>query len=158
MDRKPDIQYVHQFYVYGSEAKAPELKPVKKRRPKLVLTMPKLRKDFVVRFDVASLCGIAVACVMMVLMTMGVYQLSAVRQDYAQMERYVIQLQNENIGLEKTYHAGYDAEDIREKAMAMGMVPAENMKVMSVRVEVPQAEAEPTIWEDIRWFCSELFA
>lgn len=158
MDRKPDIQYVHQFYVYGSEAKAPELKVVKKRRPKLVLNVPKLRKDFLVRFDVASLCGIAVACVMMVLLTVGVYQLSSVQQDYARMERYVIQLQNENIKLEREYHASYDLNDIREKALALGMVPAEHMEVISIHVDTPQAEEAPGIWENIRWFCSGLFA
>ena len=158
MDRKPDIQYVHQFYVYGSEAKAPELKVVKKRRPKLVLTMPKLRKDFLVRFDVASLCGILVACVMMVLMTIGVYQLSMVQREYAKMESYVIQLQNENIDLERSYHTGYDLEDVREKALALGMIPASRMKVITMQVEEPQAEVAPGVWENIRWFCSELFA
>ena len=94
----------------------------------------------------------------MVLMTTGVYQLSMVQQDYARMESYVIQLQNENIDLERSYHTGYDLADIREKALALGMVPAGSMKVIPMQVEEPQAEEAPGVWENIRWFCSELFA
>ena len=160
MARKPDIQYVHQFYVYGSEAKAPDLKPVKKRRPRIILRMPKLRKDFLVHFDIASLCGIMVACVMMVLLTVGLQQLSTARQEYAQMERYVIQLQNSNVDLNKSYHEGFDPEDIREKAVALGMVPVESIQVKTIQVDLPQPqpEPEPSIWENISWYFTELFA
>ena len=159
MERKPDIQYVHQFYVYGSEAAALELKPVrKKRRPKIMLPVPQIRKDFLIRFDVASVCGILVACVMMVLMTAGLYQLSETRQEYAQMESYVISLQNENVTLRDTYEAGYDLDDIREKALALGMIPLEEAQTVAIQVRIPEPEPEPTIWENISWFFRELFA
>lgn len=159
MAQKPDIQYIHQFYVYGSEAQAPELKPVKKKnRPKVVLTVPKLRKDFLVHFDIASVCGIVVACMMMVLMTVGIYQLSETQREYAQMERYVIQLQNSNVELEQRYHSGYDLNDIREKALAIGMIPVEEAQTMTIQVSIPEPEPEPSLWDNICWFFSELFA
>ena len=159
MAQKPDIQYVHQFYVYSSEAQAPELKPAKKkRRAKIVLPTPKIRKAFLVRYDVASVCGIVVACMMMVLMTVGLYQLCETRQEYAQMERYVISLQNENIDLQNTYKSGYDLADIREKALALGMIPVEEAQTVAIQVSVPEPEPEPTLWENIYWFFTELFA
>ncbi|MBO5129038.1 MAG: hypothetical protein J6B95_01670 [Oscillospiraceae bacterium] len=159
MDRKPDIQYVHQFYIYGSEATAPELKPVpKKKRQKLVLPVPKIEKNINIYFDIASVCGIAVACVMMILMTVGIYQLSAVQQEYNRMESYVISLQNENLALDRTYHAGFDADDVYEKATALGMIPVEQARTVSIRADIPQPEPAPTLWENICWFFSQWFA
>lgn len=159
MVQKPEIQYIHQFYVYGSEAQVPELKPVKKKKAqKLVLPVPKLERNFLIAFDVASLCGILVACVMMVLLTVGIHQLSVAQQDYNRMESHVIQLQNTNVELEKDYRSLYDLNDIREKALAIGMIPVEEAKTVSIRVELPQAEPEPTVWENICWFFTELFA
>ncbi|MBO4937992.1 MAG: hypothetical protein J6C98_03185 [Oscillospiraceae bacterium] len=159
MERKPDIQYIHQFYVYGSEATAPELKPVKKKnRARIILPKPQIHHQISIRFDIASLCGILVACVMMVLLTVGIYQLSQAHREFAQMESYVIALQNENVDLQKTYHAGYDLDDIREKALALGMIPIEEAQTIPIQVNVPQPEPEPTMWENICWFFRELFA
>ena len=87
MAQKPDIQYIHQFYVPGSEAQVLELKPVKKKKKKkFILPKPKVQTKILVRVDLASLCGILVAGVMMVLMTAGIFQLSAVHEEYNRME------------------------------------------------------------------------
>ncbi len=60
MERKPDIQYVHQFYIHGSEAKVLELKPAKRQqKTKLPQALP--QKVTQVRLDILSLCGIVVA-------------------------------------------------------------------------------------------------
>ena len=40
MVQKPDIQYVTQFYSYGSEAKVLELKPDERGKLYVTLTMP----------------------------------------------------------------------------------------------------------------------
>ena len=159
MERKPDIQYVHQFYVYGSEAAAPALKPTpKKKRQKIVLPVPKIEKNINIYFDIASLCGILVACVMMLMMTMGLYQLSAAKQEYNTMESYVITLQNENLALEKTFYEGFVAEDIYEKAIGLGMVPVEQVQKVAIRVDVPERTPEPTLWENVTWFFGQWFA
>lgn len=159
MDRKPDIQYVHQFYVYGSEATAPELKPgPKKKRQKRVLPMPKIEQNINIYFDIASLCGIIVACAMMVLMTVGIYQLSNVQKEYDRMESYVITLQNQNLDLEKTFYEGFNADDIYEKATALGMIPVEKAQTVSIKIDVPQPEPAPSLWENICWFFSQWFA
>ena len=160
MAQKPDIQYIHQFYVPGSEAQVLELKPVKKKRKKkkFVLPKPKVEKKILIALDIASVCGLVVACVMMVLMTVGIFQLSEVRQEYSRMESYVISLQNQNVDLEKQYQETFDLDDIRDKALALGMIPIEEARTVTIHVEPPVAEPEPTVWEDICWFFMELFA
>ena len=40
MVKKPEIQYIDKFYVYGSEAKVLELKPKRKIRTILPLSAP----------------------------------------------------------------------------------------------------------------------
>lgn len=159
MDRKPDIQYVHQFYIYGSEAAAPALKPApRKKRQKLQIPVPKIEKNINIYFDIASVCGIVVACVMMLTMTLGIYQLSAAQREYNAMESYVITLQNENLALDKTFHEGFDPEDIYEKALGLGMVPVEQVQTVSISVDVPRHDPEPTLWENIGWFFGQWFA
>lgn len=159
MAQKPDIQYIHQFYVHGSEAQVLELKPVrKKKKKKFILPKPKTEKKILIALDVASVCGLVVACVMMVLMTVGIFQLSEVRQEYCHMESHVISLQNQNVDLEKQYHATFDLADIKDKALAMGMIPVSQAKTVTIHVEPPVAEPEPMLWEEVCWFFTELFA
>ena len=63
---KPDIQYVTQFYSYGSEAKVLELKPAqKKRRFALPVAMPQQKIHILV--DPVAWAGILVSVVMVIL-------------------------------------------------------------------------------------------
>ena len=48
--------------------------------------------------------------------------------------------------------SGFDLEDIRTKAIALGMIPAEEATTVDVTVTIPVEEPEPTWWEDIVWF------
>lgn len=159
MAQKPDIQYIHQFYVPGSEAQVLELKPVKKKKKKkFILPKPKVQTKILVRVDLASLCGILVAGVMMVLMTAGIFQLSAVHEEYNRMESYVISQQNQNVELEAQYRSQVDLDDIREKALALGMIPIGEAQTITIHVEPAAEEPEPTLWDDICWYFRELFA
>ena len=157
MDRKPEIQYIHQFYVYGSEAPAVELKPRKKKRH---FTLPQAAPDKKIRISVDSmaLCGIVVAVTMLILMAVGVCQYMDVCADYEVMSDYVIELRNENVRLEQEFQAGYDLTDIQEKAIAIGMIPADQAEVVTISGEVPAAEPEPSIFAEIIWFLKGLFA
>lgn len=159
MAQKPDIQYIHQFYVPGSEAQVLELKPVKKKRKKkFVLPQPQQEKKVLIALDTVSVCGIVVACVMMTLMIAGIHRLSDVHAQYQRMESYAISVQNENIALRRRYETEIDLDDIREKALGLGMVPVEQVETVSMRV-VPVEREEPTPWwEEVRWFLSQLFA
>lgn len=157
MARKPDIQYVHQFYVYGSEAPALELKSTKRKRK---TTLPKAvpEQKIEVRVDPVALCGMVVAVTMLILMAVGVHQYLAVCKSYEVMTDYVIDLQNENVELKQTYEAGYDLDDIAAKATALGMIPADQAQVITFDGTLPEPEPETPFWEEIIWFFQGLFA
>lgn len=157
MVQKPDIQYVQQFYVYGSEAKVLELKPQKKNNRTF---LPKTAPDEKIKIsiDPFALCGIVVAVAMLVLLVVGSIQYLRVCQEYQQMMDYVVTLQNENIIKEDQYLSKIDLADIEEKALALGMIPKDQATVIYISNEMPQPEPEMTIWQEIKWYFNELFA
>ena len=157
MARKPDIQYIDKFYVHGSEARVLELKP-KKRKTKTVLPESAPVKEKVVRIDLLSLSAIAVAVTMIALMVVGCFQLEAAYDRSVAMSHYVISLQNENLDLNKTYYAGFDAVDIEQKALAMGMIPKENALLLKIDGTIAEEAPAPTLWENITWFMKGLLA
>ena len=157
MARKPDIQYIDKFYVHGSEARVLELK-TQKKKTKTVLPRFAPQKETVVRVDALSLCAIAVAVTMIVLMVVGCFQLKASYDRCEIMSNYVISLQNENVELSEKYYAGFDPVDIHWKATALGMIPMEEAKTMTMTVTIPEEEPAPTVWENMVWFLKGLLA
>ena len=157
MERKPDIQYIDKFYVHGSEARVLELKP-KKKKAKTVLPEAYPVKEKVVRIDLLSLCAIAVAVTMTVLMVVGCFQLKDAYDRSVAMSHYVISLQNENLDLTKTYYNGFDPVDIEQKALALGMIPMEDALTLTMSVTIPEEEPAPTMWENFTWFMKGLLA
>lgn len=138
MVRKPDIQYVR-CYTDGSSARV--LKPIF-AAPKTKL--PKLRKkrDLVIRLDPLAYVGVLVSLCMLVLMVVSCVQLANIQKQADRMDDYVDVLKEENARLADTYEKGYDLEDIRAKAEAMGMVPIEQVRRITVSVTPPAQEAE----------------
>ena len=150
MERKPDIQYIGQFYIHGSEA--PELarqEQIKRARTKLPLARQQRAKKIMV--DPVAVAGILVAVLMMVVMIVGAISIHNAWTQYGRMSAYLETLSEKNVQLEQEYHSGYDLDDIREKALALGMIPAEEAETIQVIVHMPAAEAEPTWWEDFVW-------
>ncbi len=158
MARKPDIQYIRQFYVPGSEAQVVEPKIPKRKRAKTVLPKAQPAKKIQILIDPAALCGIVVSVIMLVLMVVGSFQYMDACREYQAMSSYVIRLQNENVDLEQEYKAGYDLEDVRSKALAIGMIPKEDAPTVPISGALPQPEPERTVWDDIVWFFRGLFA
>ena len=157
MTQKPKIQYIGQFYVPGSEAQVLSLNE-KKKKPKTRLPIARREKIEAVYVDPIALIGIVVAVVMLVAMVLGALQIHSDWAEYETMSRYVSQLKNENAKLESTYREGYDLEDIRDKALGIGLVPKEDCERITITVTAPQREPEPTLWDDIVWFFQGLFA
>lgn len=157
MARKPDIQYVGQFYVYGSEARQAELKPTPK---KTNTTLPKfLRREQVkIYLDPVALAGLVVAVAMTILMAVSAVQYVNAFREYEAMERTVVLLQDKNARLNHNYRTEMDLEYVESTALALGMVPAEDVQSLTIKVTVPEPEPEPTVWDDIRWFFEGLFA
>ena len=156
MVQKPKIQYVGQFYVHGSEARQLELLEQKKAKSKLPLgRLQQVEKVYV---DPVAIIGIAVAVFMLVVMAMGTMQLKEDWDEYRQVSSYVSRLKKENAQLTETYREGYNLEDIRTKATALGLVPKEELEQRTVTITIPEREAPPSKIEEIKWFLEGLFA
>ena len=157
MVKKPEIQYIDKFYVHGSEARVLELKP-KKRIIKTVLPLAAPDNTIKIAIDPVAVCGIVVAIALLVMVVLGTVQYVQVFNRYQAMMDHVVTVQNENVELRETYRSTVDLEAVREKALAMGMIPIEEAQVITIRAELPQREPEMTIWEDFVWLCKGLFA
>ena len=156
MNQKPKIQYIGQFYVHGSEARALELQEQKK--PKTRLPLAKLEAVEAIYVDPVALAGIAVAVVMLVVMVLGALQLQNDWMQYEQMSGYVTELRTENARLTHIYRGGYDLEDIEMKALAMGLVPKSELKI--IEIPVTRTEVQPQMsWDQkVVRFWHELWA
>ena len=160
MAQKPykfNIEYIEKFYSYGSEAKVVEFKPVyKENRPKV----PKHKREpvTVIHIDPVAFCGLMLAVVMFVVLMAGLIQFGVLAQDHAAMEDYVMQLREENVLLKHKYNAYFDMAEVAQTATALGMIPVEEARTMTVHVDVPVRQPEPTWWDDVVWSMSGLFA
>ena len=161
MAQKPyrhNIEYIQQYYSHGSEAKVIEFKPVYQEEAKPELPKQEKTPVTTICIDPVAFCGIMVAVVMLVVMIAGVIQLNVVSQDHAVMEHYVRQLREENVLMSQQYAAGYDLDDIANTAHSLGMIPASEAQTITIRVQVPLREPEPTWLDHVAWFLSGLFA
>ena len=154
---KPDIQYVTQFYSYGSEAKVLELKPAQKKK-KFALPMAKPQQKICIHVDPVAWAGILIAVVMVILLAVSVNSYLDVCADYTVMNNHVIELQNFNVEKQQEYAGMYDPDDILQKALALGMIPMEEAEMIFISPVIPQPEPETPWYENISWFLSGLFA
>ncbi len=156
MAMQPDIQYVS-FYMDGSAAKKMEQQVMRRvQAPK-----PKCRKvkRRVVKVDPVAIAGIVLAVVMVVSMVAGFRQYRNCMEKNAQMSQYIQSLQQENAQLQETYDQGYDLEEVRKIAEAIGMVPRDSVENITIEVQVPQQEQqEMNFWEAATTFLAGLFA
>ena len=157
MERKPDIQYVGQFYVYGSEAKQLEEKSEQKKR-KIRLPLLKAEKIYRIQVDPVAICAILVAVVMLVAMVLGTLQMHQAWQQFGVVQNYRNQLKQVNIQLTNQYRESIDLDSIRQAALTMGLVEMDQVETRYITVKIPQKEADPTWWENLCWFWQGLFA
>jgi len=155
MAQKTKIQYIGQFYVHGSEARKLEQAP---KKAKTTLPLARLQKVENIYVDPVALAAIAVAVVMLVVMILGAVQIYNDWNEYNAVSGYLSQLKSENAQLTRSYHASYDLEDIRTKALALGMIPKEEAQTMTLTVTLPVPEPEVSRIDEIKWFLEGLFA
>ena len=153
---KPDVEYIHKYYTYGSEAKVIAFQP--KQEQKIRVPHPKRSPKTKIYVDPVALAGLVVAMVMLVVMTLGVIEFSAVCKEHQQLQKDLTALRDANVQLMHDYRTSYELADIEETARALGMIPASEATTVTVKVEVPQPQPEPTLWDDIVWFFSGLLA
>ena len=160
MAKKPykhNIEYIQNFYSYGSEAKVIEFKPVYEQPQKPALPKREKAPVTTICIDPVAFCGIMVAVVMVLVLAAGMIQYSVVSQDHAVLSNYVNELREDNVLLQHQYNAGYDLEEIEVTARALGMIPVSEAQTISIHVEVPVREKAPTVLDNMIWFFSGLF-
>jgi hypothetical protein len=156
MAAKVDVQYIR-FYTDGSAAKQvmplfPEEKKARRARAR------KQAHRRVIYVDPVAIFSIAVAAALLVCMVVGLASLQQARQQNAQMLSYVQTLEQENERLQQTYAEGYDLQEIEKTALALCMVPAENVRNDAILVQMPAQEQMPSGWERFVAFLTGLFA
>jgi len=157
MNQKPKIQYVGQFYIHGSEARQLQLQE-QKRQAKTKLPLVRIQAIEKIYVDPVALVGILVAVTMLVTMVLGAVQLKKDWDQYERVSAYVSELKRENARVSHVYRSSYDLEDIKTKALAMGLVPKSELQTATVVVTIPQPEPEPSRMEEVKWFLEGLFA
>ena len=154
MARHTSVEYIR-FTTDGNAARKVEVaEPIKTMR----LPRVKKQKSITWRIDPLALTAIAMTLVMALCMVVGVLQLDAVRQENAAMQAHVENLQQQNEELQTYFEENCDMDRIERTAMALGMVPKD--QVICIRIQVPQeiVEEQPGAWERFTTFLSGLFA
>lgn len=157
MVQKPEIQYIGQFYVYGSEAREAALAQ-SQRKSRYMLPEIRPRQEQRIYVDPVALCALVVAVMMLAALALGAVQISESWREYDAMEQYLMDLKKQNSQLEHEYREGFDLGEIESAALALGMIPATEAKVIGVKVTVPEPAPESTAWDEIVWFLKGLFA
>ena len=156
MARHVDVRYIN-YYTNGSAAQK-----VAKAEPLKMLKLPKVRKHsrrrIVLHIDPIATAGIILSAVMLICMAVGVAQLKAAQQNTATMQAYVETLRQENRELSYSYEGGYDLAEVEKTALALGLVPQDQVKRISLQVPNAQQVEEPGAWERICTFLTGLFA
>lgn len=154
MAQKVDVRYVS-FYTGGSAAK--KIAPV---LPLKTMKLPQSRrlKRITLHVDPVATGGIIMAAVLMILLVVGVTQLQSARREAAQLAAYVDTLQVENSALHTEFEAGYDLETVEKTALALGMVPVEEVERVSIQVQNVETSVKTGAWERFFTFLAGLFA
>ena len=154
MAQRTDIRYV-QFYTDGSAAR--KIAPV---APVKTIKLPKIKKQkrITVCIDPVAVASIGMALMMAVLIVVGMVQLNNARQEMQTMSAYVQTLREENTQLQQTYSEGYDIEQVERTALALGLVPVEQVQHVSITLPQIEEPVKPTVWEQFTTFLAGLFA
>lgn len=154
MARKADVQYIR-YYTDGSAARQLEQKPQRKKRP-----LPKIKQQpqQILYIQPMAMVGMLLSVVMLVMMVVGSVELYQAKNQKQAMEKYVLSLTRENAADRAEYEESLDLETIEKSALAIGMIPQEQAKQITISVPMPEAEEEPGFWEKTILFLEGLFA
>lgn len=154
MAQRLDVQYIC-LYTDGSAAR--KVQPVV---PLKTMKLPRVKnvKRIVLRIDPIAMAATIMAAVMLVLMVTGVAQLKQEQQLLQQMTSYVEDLRVENAVLEDHFESGYNLDEVERTALALGMVPAEQVRCVTIQAPPAETENAPDSWEQFYIFLAGLFA
>ena len=147
MAKRSDIQYVR-YYAPGSEAL--KLDPQPERRKKTWTAPVPVEERKVIHFDPVAIFGTAVAVLMAVCLVIGFVQLNHMNDRIAQAQTDLSALKSQHYELEKNYNNGYDLNEVRDAAAAMGLVPMD--QVQHITIHLPEQEVvEELPWWQEQW-------
>lgn len=155
MAKQPEVRYIN-YYVSGNIACKPEYVRPKKFNTQLP-TMPKQKKQLRT-VDMNAVCCVILSVVLLLALTVSAVQFLQAKEETAQVQRYVQSLQQENEMLSKTYADSFDEAEIQQIADSLGMIPAEQAAHITMQVQLPVMEQQPTVWESFMEFLKGLFA
>ena len=157
MVQKLEVQYVR-YYTPGSAAQ--KIMPAFPAQNEPVLPRVHKRKIQKIYVDPVAVLGIAVAVCMLICMIVGVFQLKQAHQQTVIMEQYVQKLSEKNAQLNEEYSQSYNLQEVEDIALAMGMVPQQEITRISVSVQTPaqEAPAQISLWQRVGTFLTGLFA
>ena len=155
MAARNDVQYVR-YYTEGSTARKLVLHV--SAPGKVVQTERKPRKRKIIRIDPIAILGMVMAIALLICMAVGIARIQDIRRENAQLEGYVQQLEQETDRLKTEYKAGYDLEEVKQTALALGMIPREQATQITLQIQVPQQEVSSTLWSRIGTFLAGLLA
>ena len=158
MARNADIQYIRHDYTRKAH---PQKQPTKKRKfqnPFFRLRMLQDGENLIIKVEALPLLTILAAIGLSALMVVNLFHFSQAHQEKVALQEYIYDLRNEQVRLEKIYYEGFDLDEIRVQALALGMIPAEEAEVLPISGEVPEPSVDPTLRERIEEIFRELFA
>ena len=155
MAQRRPIEYV-QFYTIGTAAQKVEVAKPKLAEP--VFLPPIIHKRKKIFVDPVAIFGVVVAVCMFFTMFVGVHHLRQVQKDAAAMEQYVLHLQQVNEEKKEIYHNSYTLEEVEKTALALGLVPMDQVAHHAIDVTEPEPPEAPSVWDSVGTFLSGLFA
>ena len=156
MAQKHDILYVN-FYTDGSAARkmAPAFPAAQSRKS----AGAKRKKKTVLFVDPVAVGSLIVAAVLLVMMVVGLTQLQTAQAEAVTMESYLQRLTAENERLTQEFDSQVDLEVVEKTALAMGMVPMDQVKSVNIQVqEIRIEEPRQTFWDQMYAILTNLFA
>lgn len=156
MARKPEVQYV--YYTDGSAARQlePAVLPIPRRTPSRK-PRQQVQERQVIEIELLPIVCIALCVLMLAAMIFGVQQLRAAYAMEYQLQAYVQQLESIHAERLAEYESSIDLEAVEQKAIALGLVPIEQVQHMTIRVQEPEI-VEETLLEQIVTFFAGIFA
>ena len=151
---RSDIQYIRYSYE-GTAARKPEFRLPS---PGSLLPRPVRKPKTVLRIDPLALAAVVLSVVMAVVLCVGMVELEQVRSEQRTLQRYVWDLEDRNEVLEQKYGEQYDLNEVRQAALGMGMVPADQLPHEALSVTIPQEPETPNIFQRLADFFRGLFA
>lgn len=159
MARQPDVQYISSMYNYGSTARKLAPKPqIRKEKYQLPEQRPQLQAVKKVALDPLSLCSTVVACVMLVAMLVGLFQVAELTARRQELEAYIDVLQEQRADLRKEFESTYDLEQVEQRARQMGLVYPNEVYHVPMGAVDTTPEEEPGFAERLTALFNELFA